>query len=187
MNKKTHSQHSMLHDEDDLVRSSDHESDDGSRSDDGPDIDEYANLDRDLEKYENDRVRWNGIENVRKYHIAKKKSKVEDQKKRKDNGEEEAKRTTKPRKQDKPKALPKSRRKGSGQALTSIIYTQNSVTVVELNRQTFLHHNFRNNSHTMAFSLLISLLSPQIRATRHLHNSVMQDSAEDLLLQPEYM
>ena len=102
----------MLHDEDDLVRSSDHESDDGSRSDDGPDIDEYANLDRDLEKYENDRVRWNGIENVRKYHIAKKKSKVEDQKKRKDNGEEEAKRTTKPRKQDKPKALPKSRRKG---------------------------------------------------------------------------
>lgn len=111
MNKKTRSQHSMLNNEDDLFRSSDHGSDDGSHSDDSLDHDEYANFATDLEKYRYDQARWQGIGNVRKYHIAKKKDKGEHQSKRKDDGNEKAKLATKPSNQDSPNTLPESRKK----------------------------------------------------------------------------
>ena len=56
-------------DEEDAVMYSHHTSDEDNSSDNGSDVDEYANYRTDLEKYEYDQLRWNGIGHSRKYTI----------------------------------------------------------------------------------------------------------------------
>ena len=46
-----------------------HTSDEDRSSDDGSDVDEYANYHTDLEKWKYDQLRWNGIGHSRKYTI----------------------------------------------------------------------------------------------------------------------
>ena len=92
--KHRHHQHSMNYSED---AASDSASDGGSSSDQVPDFDEYALFNNDAEKLRYDKKKWNGIQNTRKY-VSKKKKEGEDQRKRKYDGEEEAKRPAKSRK-----------------------------------------------------------------------------------------
>ena len=68
------------------------------------DFDEYASFGTDLEKYQYDQGRWNGIPNPRKYTIAKKKSRKQKTKSPKDDEPGSSKRA----KRSKPKAVPKS-------------------------------------------------------------------------------
>ena len=58
--------------EDDSDKASVHTSDEEENSSHNTDIDEYASFNTDLEKYQYDQVRWNGVQNLRKYKIAKK-------------------------------------------------------------------------------------------------------------------
>lgn len=81
----------------------DQDEDQDEDEDQDADDDEYASFFTDYERYQYDQLKWNGIQNPRKYTIAKKKEESGDQKKA---------RATKPEKQDKPEALPKYRRNG---------------------------------------------------------------------------
>ena len=90
-----HNQRSTDHGEDEGSESA---SNDGSSSDEVADVDEYAAFEIDSEKYMYDLEKWNGIQNARKYVLKKKKDEGEDHRKRKHNGEEEAKRPSKSRK-----------------------------------------------------------------------------------------
>ena len=100
--------------------SSGHESDEGDDSNSNPDIDEYDSFNTDLEKYQYDQAKWDGMQNVRKYHIVKKKNKAEGTKqtkaKNKDKPQQDTEHTTKRAKQGKPKALPKSKGKRKSKA-----------------------------------------------------------------------
>lgn len=74
------------------------------------DFDEYASFFTDYEKYQYDQLRWNGISNTRKYTI------VKDKRKGRGEGESQKKvsnsEVDKSAKQDKPKALPKPKKRG---------------------------------------------------------------------------
>ncbi len=73
-------------------------------NDSNNDIDEYASFETDLEKYQYDQGRWNGIQNPRKYVIAQKSRKQ----KTKNPKEDEPGPSVKPAKRSKPEAVPKS-------------------------------------------------------------------------------
>lgn len=89
--------------------------DEDHNTDDDSDMDEYASFDTEVERYQYDQVRYQGIPNQRKYQIAKKTNKGEDQKKIKAGKQDKPQSTRKSAKQDKPKALPKSRKEQESQ------------------------------------------------------------------------
>ena len=66
---KKRRQDDLDRDEEDTFLGSHHTSDEDDCSNDGTDIDEYANYHTDLEKYQYDQLRWNGIGDSRKYTI----------------------------------------------------------------------------------------------------------------------
>ena len=98
-------------DEEDSVMGFYHTSDEDISSNDGADIDEYANFNTDLKKYQHDQLRWNGIEHSRKY-TRDPRHKEERRRKAKARKEEKAKTIIKPEEQDKSEASPKAKRKG---------------------------------------------------------------------------
>ena len=81
------------------------------------DINEYASVSTDLEKYNYDQMRWHGIPNLRKYCLSKQSDKGEGKRQKTDTPKKDEKSevTVKPVTQDKPKALPTSGRKSKSQ------------------------------------------------------------------------
>ena len=98
-------------DEEDAVMGSYHTSDEDDSSDDGSDVDEYANYNTDLEKYQYDQLRWNAIHHSRKYTIDPR-HKEERRMKAKAQKEEKARKIIKSEEQAKSEASPKAKREG---------------------------------------------------------------------------
>ena len=106
-------------DEEDTVMGSYHTSDEDDGSDDGSDADEYANYRTDLEKYQHDQLKWNGIEHSRKYTIDPRHNE-ERRMKARARKEEKAKMIIKPEEQGKSGARSKAKRKGNEKAKSPV-------------------------------------------------------------------
>ena len=104
-------------------------------SDHRTNIDEYASFFTDYEKYQYDQLRWNGVPNTRKYTIVKKK--------RKGRGDEESQEKNfevdESGKQDKPKALPKPKKRAMKK--TDVPLDQ----VVNIPKEGEIHFDARGN------------------------------------------
>ena len=98
-------------DEEYTAMRSQHTSDEDDSSDDGSEVDEYANYHTDLEKYQYDQLRWNGIGNSRKYTIDPR-HKEERRMKYKAMKEQKAKTIIKPEEQGKSNARSNAKREG---------------------------------------------------------------------------